>query len=121
MGDGYDMGCLVDHPSVLPMRAERGGYLFHCRSAGIYELHALFEPHAWGRPTSDALKACLQSLSWRRIDVSEVRGNWRSRPPRSFGFRAVGDFAPHLTGLDLKPWILTREAWEASPARRRMG
>lgn len=108
----------VRNPIVKPLRSENGGYLF-VRIDGlgrVWDLHAAFLPAGWGREAAGALKAALEHLSgWQVVSVSEVEGNWRSRPPRSFGFRPAGP----LSG-GYRSWILTRDAWEASPARRRM-
>lgn len=106
---------VVQNPSVTPLAAEHGGYLF-CRLdwGRVYELHSLFTPEGWGR---EALVAAKQSLAlmWDRgmqvLTTYEVEGNWRSRPPLSFGFQPAGDFAPAF-GCSLKTWILTRAAYE---------
>lgn len=49
----------------------------------------------------------------------EVEGNWRSKPPKSHGWKAAGEFAETEFG-NLKSWILTRAAWEGSPAYNRI-
>jgi hypothetical protein len=51
----------------------------------------------------------------------EVRGNRRSQPPLSFRFAPASAFhqVPQLAA-ELRTWVLTRSAWEVSPARQRM-
>lgn len=124
-GQEFDVMDLVEHPSVLPLRAEHGGFLFF-RLDGlgrVYELHTLFTPAGWGREVLAAAKLAFAKMFERGAQVIttyEVEGWWRSRPPKSFGFRSAGGFAPDL-GRSLRTWILTSDAWDASPARRRMG
>lgn len=114
---GLDLGFLTSD-RVTPLASANGGYFF-VRIDGlgrVYDLHAAFKPAGWGKEASATLKASLRLLTgWQAISVSEVEGNWRSRPPRSFGFSPAGGFSGGY-----RSWILTRDAWEASPARRRM-
>jgi hypothetical protein len=112
----FDASIIV-HPRVMPLASEHGGYLFvQIDGLGrVWDLHAAFLPAGWGREASEALKAALRRLEgWMVVSVSEVDGNWRSRPPRSFGFRPAGPFEGGY-----RSWILTRDAWERSPVRRR--
>jgi hypothetical protein len=112
---------LVVREDITPLRGEHGGYLF-VRLDHAHELHALFRPEGWGWETNQLLKQALDLIFDRGalcVIVSEVGGNWRSRPPRSFGFRPTGEFSV-TQGFALRPWTLTRAAWERSPARRRM-
>lgn len=126
LGQEVDFASLVQHPGVTPIRAEHGGFLF-VRLDGlgrVHELHTLFTPEGWGREALLALKAALVVMFDRGTDLvttSEVGGNPRSQPPRSFRFAPAGDFydAPEV-GAQLRTWILTRPAWEGSPARQRM-
>lgn len=111
-----DLGFLQS-PFVLPLRSEHGGYLLARLDAlgRVWDLHAAYTPLGWGREAHAALKAVLRRLDdWQLINVSEVEGNRRSRPPLSFGFRPAG---PMQAGF--RTWFLTRAAWEASPASRR--
>jgi len=123
-GQEIDIGALVEHPRVLPLRAEHGGFLFvQLDGLGrVYELHSLFTPEGWGREVSRTLKAALEEVFGQGAQVVttyQVSDNWRSQPPKSFRFEPAGDFAPAL-GKELRTWILTRAAWEGSPARRSM-
>lgn len=114
---------IIGHPSVVPLRAEHGGFLF-CQLDGfgrVYELHTLFTPEGWGREVLFAAKAAFAEMFARGAQVIctyEVEGWWRSRPPRSFGFQRAGDFG-EVAASRLSTWILTQSAWESSPARRR--
>lgn len=116
----FDLAAVVARKDVYPLWFGRGGFLFHYAD-GALDLHAIFHPDAWGRRTSAALKAALAFafLVGDVVTVSEVQGWWRSRPPRSFGFRPVADFYP-CAGLTLRHWSLTRAQWVASPAFLRM-
>lgn len=109
---------LLGSPDCLPFACEHGGYFFVQTAplARLWDLHAAFLPSGWGRAAHDLLRTSLRRLrGWDLITVSEVSGNWRSRPPRSFGFRPA---APEQDGF--RTWVLTRTAWEQSPAFRRM-
>lgn len=114
---------LVANPAVYPLRSEHGGFLF-CRidSLGrIYELHTLFTPEGWGREVHGAAKDAFSQMFGvcDLIVTSEVATNPRSRPPKSFGFVVAAPYADSPIGR-IRTWILTREAWENSPARRRL-
>lgn len=121
IGD-FDLAAVIAHPDVLPLRYGAGGFLLH-RNGSVYDLHAMFPQTSWGRETNAALKASLDhvfSLGADLITVSEVEGWWRSRPPRSFGFKPTGEsaFEP-LVGAVLHHWKLTPDNWAKSPAKRR--
>jgi hypothetical protein len=118
----FDIGQLVEHDSVTPLASENGGFLF-CRLDGlgrVFELHTLFKPEGWGREVSGAAKeafAAMFAKGARVITTYEVEG-WTA-PPLSFGWRAVGGFDASDFG-QVRTWVLTLDAWETSPARRRM-
>lgn len=117
LGTGIDwLPAILENPNVLPIATDHGGYFFHALTHGLWDLHAAFTPDGWGKTANRALKASLGLLGpWQIVTASEVGGNWRSRPPKSFGFRPAGPFEGWS-----RTWFLTRTAWEASPARRRM-
>lgn len=124
LGFDLDLVGFVQDPSVTPFRSANGGYLFVRQDAlgRVYELHAAFVPAGWGREASSTLKAALTRMfTWgaQVITSLEPIQNPHSRPPLSFGFRPAGDFAL-TSGLYLRSWVLTRAAWEQSPAKRRM-
>jgi hypothetical protein len=115
---------IVAHPSVLPLASEHGGFIF-CRldSLGrVWELHTLYTPEGWGREVLGALKAAVSRVltEGQLITTYSVEGWWRSRPPKSFGFQQAGDYrAVPSIGAALSTWVLTKAAWEQSPAHRR--
>lgn len=123
-GNTADLDQFVALPVVTPLRSENGGFLFVKLDAfgRVYELHTIYHPDGWGREVLKAAKEAFAEMFSRGAQVVatyEVEGWWRSRPPLSFGFRPAGDFAP-AGELTLRTWTLTRAAWDASPARRRM-
>lgn len=103
---------------VKPFASENGGYLFlQMDGLGrVWEVHAVFRPEGWGREASETGKAALDAFDWQLITTSELPSGFTA--PRSFGFRPTGGFEPSPLG-PLRTWMLTRAAWEASPARRR--
>lgn len=119
LGSDFDwLPVLLENPDCLPVAGAHGGYFFVTTAplGRFWDLHAAFLPSGWGRAAHDLLLACLKHLAgWDAITAMEVAGNRRSRPPLSFGFRPA---APERDGF--RTWILTRTAWEASPAFRRM-
>lgn len=125
LGRDLDMS-VVANPAITPLRSENGGFLF-CRLDGlgrVQELHTLYRPEGWGKEVLGALKAACELIfqsGAQLITTYEVAGNWRSRPPKTFRFEPCGDFAP-APGFshEFRTWLLRRDAWEASPARKRM-
>jgi hypothetical protein len=110
-----DFAEIIQHPSVLPLASQNGGYLFLRLDGlgGVWELHSLFTPQGWGREALMAGKEALATVpGWSMITTYSHAANWRSRPPRSFGFKPSNDVG------DRTLWFLTRAAWEASPAHR---
>jgi len=117
------IGALAAHEGMLPLASEHGGFLF-ARMDGfgfVRELHTLFTPEGWGR---EALTSGIEALGLlfahecQMVTTYEVADNPRSRPPKTFGFAVAGDWRETVVGT-LRLWILTREAWMASPARTR--
>ena len=51
------------------------------------------------------------------MTTMEMADNLRSQPPRSFGFKAAGEFQETALG-EARVWTLARSDWEASPAFR---
>lgn len=114
---------VVQHPSVLPFRSEHGGYLF-ARLDGLgklYELHSLFTPEGWGREAYETAIFAFSTIfiTAHLVVTYEVEANPKSRPPLSFGFRAAADFSDHPELGRVRAWVLTKEAWTASPVWRR--
>jgi len=126
LGHDLDIAAIVANPSVTPLRSDNGGFLF-ARLDGlgrVHELHTMFTPEGWGREVLISAKAAFAEMFRRGADVivtQEVEGNRRSQPPLSFRFAPAGDFAfSPLLNATLRTWVLTRAAWDASPARQRM-
>ena len=126
--DPAAIGALAGREGVLPLAADHGGFLFIRQDAlgFVCELHTLFTPEGWGREVLTAGIEALGAvwlLGFAAIVTLEMRENPRSQPPRSFGFVQAGDWRSAITGPDLtgeaRMWILTKCAWEASPAARR--
>ena len=123
---GIDPGAALDavilNSTVQPVASEHGGWLFVQMDpfGRVFDLHAAFTPEGLGREAVEALKYGLNTLDPDCCFVFEVDDEPRSKPPLSFGFRKAGE--PHMVpffGM-MTTWVLTREAWEASPVRRRM-
>jgi hypothetical protein len=119
-GYDVDIGPALAHDAVIPFASQHGGYLFVRLDvlSRVYEIHAAYTPEGRGREAHEALKEALETIKADVIVAMET-DNPMSRPPLTFGFRAVGEFEPSPIG-DVRTWVLTRDAWEASQARRRM-
>lgn len=120
-----DLAALCAQHNVLPLASRRGGFFFvRLDAAGFCaELHTLFTPDAWGsREIVIAAKQAFNALflcGFQLVTTLEVRANARSQPPLSFGFVRAGDWRDSPVG-ECRAWILTRAAFEASPACRRL-
>ena len=119
-----EVGALALESRVLPLASANGGFLMAQLDAlgAVFEAHALFARAGWGREAHGAALGALEALFASGalvITAFELEGRVASRPPRSFGFRRLGP-APEKTLGPAWLWILTRGAWEASPARRRL-
>ena len=116
------LSAMVQSNAVLPLAADNGGFLFVQLDAlgRVYELHTLFLPKAWGSEVVQAAHEAFQVVfaSAQVVTTFEQEAWWRSRPPRSHGWKEAGDFAPSPIG-PLKTWVLTLDAWRSSPAVRR--
>lgn len=118
---------IVTNPLVLPLASEHGGFIFMQRDhfGRLFELHTMFLPEAWGtREIPLAAHEAFTVLFLRGADLCytyEAATNRRSRPPLSHGWRPAGEFAPSTElAADVRTWVLTRLAWEQSPARSRL-
>lgn len=117
------VGEFATRPDVLPLAAVHGGFLFVRRDELGFscELHSLFTPGGWGREVHEAGWQALNALwllGYQTLTTFEAAVNERSRPPRSFGFIACGPWRETPFGT-LRQWVLTREAFAASPAAQR--
>lgn len=120
MGGPGVIEALVADPRMTPLRSEHGGYLFSRLDpiGRVYEFHTLFTPEGWGREVNATFKASLKLMFSRGAFVvvgNEVVGTGHTSRPRSFGFKPAGPTTP-FHGFNLRTWVLTREAWESSPA-----
>jgi len=110
---------LLAQPHVKPLASENGGYVFiqMDQRGRAFELHSLFRPEGWGRETLLSGKQAARQMfssGAKLLMTHEVEGQWRTRPPRSFGFAPAGEPEDGR-----RTWVLTQLAWNASPAGRR--
>ena len=117
------VGATAARPDVLPLAAEHGGFLV-CKAdvmGFVAELHTLFTPEGWGR---EVVLAGIEGINlvwlagYQVLTTFEVQSNPRSRPAKTFGFVQAGPWRDSPIGV-IRQWVLTREAWEASPASKR--
>lgn len=115
-----------DDLALLPataifLRAEHGGFIFlPADSFGrAFELHTMFTPEGWGREAFIAAREAFDFIFQRGdLVITHETEHPQSRPPKTFRFARIGEFCPTPAG-NLRLWILTRDAWASSPARRR--
>ena len=122
--DPEALDAVISHPNVLPLASENGGMLFtsRCGFAKVWELHTLYKPQGWGREVLFAAKQAFARLFGEGAEIvftHEQTSNWRTRPPKSFGFRPQGEPFESMFGM-ARLWILTKAAWADSPAQKRM-
>jgi hypothetical protein len=115
------VGELMRRPDVRHFASTHGGWAFwRLDSYGlVWDCHAMFTPDGWGREAHVVMKYAFRALfeTAHAILVSETDSP-RSRPPLSCGFKPCGATTETVAG-PLTTWVLTRSAWEASPAYRR--
>lgn len=118
------LGPLILNPLTKPYASNNGGVLFlPVDPLGfVVEMHTMFTPEGWGREVALNGKRFVNDVlrSASLILTHEQEGHWRSRPPRSHGWRACGEFKDTGFPHRLKLWALSREAWFASPVGRKM-
>ena len=122
---GLDVGAVAAaamRPELIPLASDNGGFFF-CRMDALgmmVELHTLYRPAGWGREVARAAREACEWIfrTYQMIVTYEIEANAHSQPPRSFGFVRAGDWQSTPVGA-LRAWVLTRAAWEASPAHRR--
>lgn len=108
-------------PQVRHFAAEHGGWAFiRIDSLGlIWDTHAMFVPEGWGREAHAVCKHAVRVMfETAHVLLVTETDNPRSKPPLSFGFRPASDATDTPLGR-FRTWVLTRAAWEASPAFRR--
>ncbi len=119
-----DLAPLVEPESSLPLASEHGGWIFSTLDPHgfVYELHTIYTPEGWGREVHSHAKLCFKRVfeTASLVVTHEQEGYNNTRPPLSFGWRSSGDFKD--VGLPRKPrmWVLTKEAWAASPVGKKL-
>lgn len=115
------VGELMQRSDVRHFASEHGGWAFiRLDPYGlIWDTHAMFTPEGWGREAHATMKHAFRTMlaTAHALFVTET-DNPRSRPPISCGFKPCGGTLETAIG-PLTTWVLTRAAWEASPAYRR--
>jgi hypothetical protein len=119
-GDGpLDLAPLIEDRNNITLVCEHGGFIF--RNADgfgfVRELHSMFLPEGWGRSVVEAAREATQYVFDHGCQVMfthEQASHWRSRPPRSHGWKlASEDYRPTLVG-HCRIWVLTPELWRNS-------
>lgn len=113
---------VVLSPQTVPLASTHGGFLFLRQDSfsRVLELHTMFRPEGWGKEVHSAAKEAFEIVfaDAEMIITHEDLADWRSRPPRSFGFEPSGPPFLHSFG-EFRLWALTVDRWRASPARKR--
>jgi hypothetical protein len=112
---------LVVREDILPLASKNGGFILRrLDSFGLaLELHTLFTPAGWGREVASAAKAMfVTAFETATLIVTHETIHPQSRPPLSYGWKPLGG-GESLIG-PIRLWILTKDAWETSPAGRRL-
>jgi hypothetical protein len=123
-GEPQSLAPLVENPKAHPYASANGGAIFSPVDplGFVVEMHTLYTPEGWGREVAtfgkQFINDVLQTASL--ILTHEQEGHWRSRPPKSHGWQACGDYVECGFPHRLKLWALSREAWFASPVGRKM-
>lgn len=122
--DPVSLGPLVENPKNQPMRSENGGIILICIDGFglVKEMHTLYNPAGWGREVAANGKLFMREAfkTANVIFTHEQEGNWRSRPPRSHGWKESGDYTDVDLPKRLKLWMLTRDAFYSSPVGRKL-
>lgn len=115
---------LLEMQGVIPMASENGGILFMTRDplGMVYEMHTMYKPEGWGREVAKAAKTFMHEMfkTASVLVTQEQEGNWRSCPPKSHGWQIAGDYCNVGLSKRLRMWVLTKQAWMASPVGRKM-
>lgn len=110
----------VIHAPNIAMAFEHGGFIFVPADSfkRVYELHTLFKPEGWGKPVFYAARQAFDRMfEVCDLIVTHETRHPQSKPPKTFRFEPVGDFAWTAMG-EARLWMLSREAWMNSPARK---
>ena len=114
---------LVENEGCLPLASESGGLLFvKMDLVGLVrELHTMYRPEGWGREVAENAPLFMNEAfnHCSLITTHEQEGRWRTRPPRSHGWKPAGGYMDCGFDYKLRLWILPQEAWLASAVGRR--
>lgn len=119
-GHEVDVGELAERRDILPLASQNGGFLLRQLDAfGLaFELHTLFTPEGWGREVAEAAKDMFETIfAQAALIITHETTHPQSKPPLSYGWKRAGEGESEIGEVGL--WILTKEAWEQSPAGRR--
>lgn len=115
---------LILKENCLPLRSEHGGVILVALDhfGLVREMHTLYTPEGWGREVATNGKLFMQEAfkDTEVIFTHEQEGNWRSSPPKSHGWKSTGNFCYVGMPKRLKLWMLTRDAFYASPVGRKL-
>lgn len=115
---------IVGRELTMPLRSEHGGVLLLGLDGFglVREMHTLYTPEGWGREVAMNGKLFMHEAfkTTQVIFTHEQEENWRSRPPKSHGWQSQGDFCYVGLTKRLKLWMLTRDAFYASPVGRKL-
>jgi hypothetical protein len=108
----------------IPLASEHGGLIFVASDhlGFSMELHTLYTPEGWGREVTEHARQCFRDVmkTVSLVTTFEQEGEKQTRPPLSYGWRPAGDYSEVGLPKRLKMWILTREAWLASPVGKKL-
>lgn len=117
------MSTLLEQPGAFGLHSTNGGCIFIPRDPlGLtLEMHTLFRPEGWGREVAAAGRRFMPAVfeSAALILTHEQEGHWRSRPPKSHGWKPCADFQDVGLPRRLRLWALTREGWMDSIVGRK--
>lgn len=115
---------LIEDKRNLPYASANGGCIFvKMDHLGLLvEMHTLYRPEGWGREVAINGKRFIHDVmkTAALITTHEQEGNWRSSPPKSHGWKPITGYCSVGLQNRLRLWMLTREAWLASPVGRKM-
>lgn len=115
---------LVENENNLPLASENGGLIFVAvdHLGLVMELHTLYTPEGWGREVTSHARLCFRDVmkDTSLVITHEQEGEKQTKPPLSYGWKPAGDYTDVGLPRRLKLWILTREAWLASPVGRKL-
>ena len=115
---------LVENEKNLPFSSENGGVILVSLDhfGLVREMHALYQPQGWGREVAKAVPYFMKEAfnTTSVIFTHEQEGEWRTSPPKSHGWKVVSDFCYVEMPKRLRLWMLTKEAFYASPVGRKL-